>query len=366
MEADPLRWLQADRDRYNQRFRVARHQHPHLNPDVFSALLRDLLAPLAALLPAHLPDPAAQAAAFSDLYDLLLEGQIRRMLGPGTAQDTPAYPTAHGQSPLARVWRDLLPAMPQLTAAAPRQIVPLLGNAAWNLCQEPSTRFEKWIAGMKALGPLATTPDLLRRLCVIQSWRHGLAWMRPGAIQTWLALDPALQPAALGLPDRPDQPHDLAQIARDLQNPWKRPGDPDRDRALHSRSLGGFRGFGGQFLTPPVLTCDGDRFFARADGLCWSVDADEFGATLRRCPPPAAPAEPAPAAPAAPAGAAFRFDPDGTVHHTAAGRTRSRAFAALANPLSVAASPHTLMVSLPRSFKIVVIGPFGPAERPGA
>lgn len=325
--------LLARREDCNRRFLLARHQHPHLQPAAFATLLRDLLPP--ALAP--LPDEAA-AAALPDLYDLLIEAAAHRMIGPDAAH------AAGGIAPVERVWRDLLPALPHLLPRA-REIVPLLGNAAWNIAQD-NARLDRWIAGMRALAPRAASPDLLRRLCAVQSWRHGLAWMRRGALALWRDLPPDLQPAALGLPDGADPD----RLAADLADPWKKPGTPDRERPLDSRSLGGFRGFGGPFLTPPTLSCVSGRFYAFADGLCWAVDTDCFGATLRRCPAPPAP-------PAIP-DHAFRLDPDGTVHHL--GRLpQRRTFAALTAPRSVAASAHTLMVCPPHSFKIVVIGPFG-------
>jgi hypothetical protein len=46
--------------------------------------------------------------------------------------------------------------------------------------------------------------------------------------------------------------------------------------------IGGFRGFGGQFVSPPELGASGGQLYAFDRDCCWSIHADCFGATLRR------------------------------------------------------------------------------------
>ena len=65
------------------------------------------------------------------------------------------------------------------------------------------------------------------------------------------------------------------QLLEALADPWafsaKQGAAPDLTLVGQA---GGFRGYGGQFLTPPQVITAGDRIYAYDSDCCWSVHAD--------------------------------------------------------------------------------------------
>jgi hypothetical protein len=151
-------------------------------------------------------------------------------------------------------------------------------NALWNLASEPDARLDRWVEGMEKLGRSCQSLEEWQSLGQIQGWRHGLAWLREGALLKWAELREELKAAALGLEETP-----ISYLEEILKDPWVHPGKPKEGARLMLRALGGFRGFGKQFLrTPSVVSCGGRLFAIDQDGQWWAIHADCFGGTLKR------------------------------------------------------------------------------------
>lgn len=320
--------LLADRHAYNQRFRLAKHRYPTLSPESFSQALQLLLAPLVERLP-----PDGRADVVAQLYEILLELVARKLLGP------------EARSPwITQVWQELLPLTSVHLAKAPRKVAAALSNAAWNIGNAPDARPEKWLLGMKALAGSCENPDILLACGQIQAWRHGLAWMRPGVLPLWYQLPEALKALALSVDPAPTQ-----ILSEDLKNPWIRPGKCPRRWRLALRAVGGFRGFserGGLFLSPPKVSAHGGRLFVHADTQSWGLDADCFGATLKRAETPIL---------ASDALSHWSLDGQGRVQY----QGLSEVFPALHHVSSMATTPHTFAITLKHSFKVFIVARVG-------
>lgn len=320
--------LESRREVLNQRFRLARHTFPWIDDTDFLRLLRERLAPIAAALP-----PEQRVSVVEELYTLLLELMAKKLMGSKAPHPW-----------VEEVW-GMLPSAPLLLAEAPRKVVVSLCNAAWNLGIEPAARPERWIKGMRNLAPLCGNAEEWLQVGLVQGWRHGLAWMRNGAVETWKILPDALKLAALEIGDVA-----IEQVERDLEDPWLKPGKVTGARILKLRMLGGFRGFGGPFLLPPRVEAREGNLYAVSGDVWWAIHADYFGATVRRVTMPVGNVD---------AFSAWNLQTDGTV--TVDGL--SEVFPPLRGATSIATTSHTLLAATPRSHKLMVIARM-PLEAP--
>lgn len=272
MLAPPLAdFLSSRRADCNARVAAARHRWPRLDTGDFSLFLRDQLSPLANALasasPAHAP------VVLEHAYDLGLQVVAEKLAGPSALH-----------TDINCLWSDVFPALAALIASSPRRILGSLCNAAHQLSTTPDTRSGHWRIRLVALAPRCTQAHELLVLAQLLAWRAGLAHYRSSALATADSLPPALALEAL------DAPPGLAwPQVRDahLANPWH--GYDSRHRPLDittlSRRVGTFRGFGGAFLSPPLVTRSGSQLLVLSGDEAWILVADALGATLHRAIP---------------------------------------------------------------------------------
>jgi hypothetical protein len=158
-----------------------------------------------------------------------------------------------------------------LMAAAPRRLIPALSNAAHQLATTPGARPGQWLDLMERLGQVAADVETLLRAGQVAAWRAGLAHFREPAVALLETLDPHVARLALGA-DSPEQ------VAKAAAGPWlEKPSD---GREL--LRVGGFRGFGGLFIAPPLVRAADDQLLVRSGDDAWLLIADSFGATFHR------------------------------------------------------------------------------------
>ena len=254
--ADFLRARRAD---CNARFAAARRLWPRLDAGDFSLFLRDQMSPLADAV-----DASESYIVLDQAYDLGLRLVAEKLAGP--ASISPA---------VSSLWVNAFPMMAALIATAPRKIIGSLSNAAHHLSATPDARPEIWQSRLIELAPQCSNADELLTLAQILAWRAGLAHYRVPALAAADSLSPALALAALEAPSGADWPE-----VRDahLSDPWfGYPEDDSRDRCV-----GAFRGFGGLFLTPPLVTLSASHILVRSGDEAWILVADACGATFHR------------------------------------------------------------------------------------
>lgn len=224
--------LMQRRDRYNATFRLARS----LDAGEFLAHLREVVGPI---VDSAGGDPVAVTDALVDL-SVALAGR-------------------------GEVW-PVLRAVAPFVGAAPRRVPVSLANALYHLGSAPAGRPAEWVSAMVAVAERAHDVDELLDAGAVAAWRCGLARLRSSALEVAGRLRPELLAIAVG-------------SAEALADPWFDPGSTGL--RVVSR-IGAFRGFGGVFARPPVVSTSDGSWYA-SDGIdAWQVYADRFGFGYRR------------------------------------------------------------------------------------
>jgi hypothetical protein len=261
--------LRRGRDRYNTKFALARRSFPALEGENLGEHLRAYVAPVVAAVA-----PDAQDETFDALYDISLELLGKEFFGPRAR-----YPA------VLAGWTKLLPAAPQLLAQEPRRVAGAITNALYNLAAEPNAKTATWLEEMQDIAPHCAGVNEFLTAGQVLAWRAGLAQYRESALSAARALPEELARRVLAL--SPAAPPLSEAITRLEQDPWLDParikaGPPERHWLQVMASAGGFRGFGGPFLTPPTVVCQDGKLIVSDQESSWLVTADLFGATLHR------------------------------------------------------------------------------------
>jgi hypothetical protein len=238
-----------------------------------------------------------------------------------------------------RVWKELLPQVASLVAKHPHDIATAVSNAAYHLGLRSQGVQNRWLKTMKAVALEA--PDLQAFLDagIVAAWTSGMTHWRKPALEAWGRLDSTLGKITLRLSATNPYPREVLrqQLAEAFQVPA---GDENPSLQVVYRT-GGFRGFAGPFLNPPMVYTNGGRVFAADSNGHHLVFADIFGATIERTNPSTPTDFRSP----------FDYSPDGTI--AAFGETRK--FSELENASSTAGNKDFMAVTLPHSHHIWVV-----------
>jgi hypothetical protein len=260
------RSLERGRERLNARVAWARRQGRSFDSAVFSEHLCAGLGPIISAVASVAPDRVD--AVTEALFGLSIDLVARDVVGPMSRQ-----PVAE------KAWVELLPLLSRHLAAEPLRVAASITNAAFHIGNEATARSAEWLSAMAALAPACENPDLLLGCGKVLAWRAGMAHFRESAIANWEGLPDSLAALCLGV----DRSSPREQLRATLAERWTPPGSPPRPAALEIvASVGGFRGFGGPFVTPPGVIAGRSQVFATDAGGCFAVFADCFGQTLKR------------------------------------------------------------------------------------
>lgn len=243
--------LRSSRADFNARVARAKRAHPGLDEAAFGAFVRERIDPLVRL--------AAEDRALEVIdvaWDQGLELVAQRLAGP-----QPRHPWVN------EAWSRL----GVLMAAAPRRLIPALSNAAHHLATTPGARPGQWLDLMERVGQVAADVDTQLGAGQVAAWRAGMAHYREPAVALLRSLDPDVARLALGADSR----HLIEAAAA---GPWiETPAD-----GREILRVGGFRGFGGLFIAPPLVRAADDQLLVRSGDDAWLLIADSFGATFQR------------------------------------------------------------------------------------
>lgn len=236
-------------------------------------------------------------------------------------------------------WAPLMTALGSRFAADPARLAVNLYNALHNLERFPGARPAEWA---ERLGAAASAcPDSASVLTAGRalSWLCGMAHYREGGLAALKALPPAAAAAVMGVPG----PNAGAALKAFAGDPW---ADADGStggvlKVVHR--VGGFRGFGGPFLSPPVIAFMDGVVYARSGSDVWRLHADRFGAALTRV--AAGPWKSAPPV------SGFELAPDGRVGHEG----RWSRIAELSGASAWTSDGRSLTASLPLSHFVYVV-----------
>ncbi|MDE9364980.1 hypothetical protein PZ938_05120 [Luteipulveratus sp. YIM 133132] len=157
-----------------------------------------------------------------------------------------------------------------LSATTPQLLTDLTTAAAHLDAVGDVPAWARRMAAATGAWPGEVSDEDLRRLGVVAAWRAGHVRLRGTAMRISGGLPEPVLDAALGVSDAREA------LQRNKVRPlwW-----PDGDG--WPRRVGGFRGFGGPWRTPPVvLDGDGAEWQVRTREGDWTVVADAFGAAV--------------------------------------------------------------------------------------
>lgn len=273
--------LDEHRDRCNALIAAAGRAHADFDPDVVVAQLR---GPIGELVEAcDRITSGAGSRVLAAVFPIVTDLAAQHRLGAGRGHD-------------ALLGR--LPALARQVAAEPRLVVGSLANAVVHL-EHADVPVDPWLDRIVAVTD-ADVPTLLA-VGQVAAWALGLAPARASAIDVAARLDDRALAAAFAVPGSLDVGDTVQRLRADR---WWRPdaaaarqvpdlgGTPPRVARVVAR-VGGFRGFGGPFLAPPVVAARGGDIVVRSGPDAWALHADAFGAALSRVaddgslPPPA-------------------------------------------------------------------------------
>ncbi len=325
--------LRENRYSLNVKFAEAKRIHPGLDGEAFSNLLRQEADPIVEAVERHHPAATKQVALA--LYDLTLDLLSKDFIGPNSR-----FPV------IMQGWRELLPQIPQHLSANPRLVIGTITNALYNFSLEAKARPQEWLEVMCELASLDTEMKVFLLAGQIAAWRSGFSHFREGALNLCLNLPRSVVNVALGLPDARISQAMEDIVSQLMADPWLHPSDlgstPNSSRHLKIvKRAGAFRGFGGLFREPPIVVGAGDHFIVRDGDVNWLLVADIFGVTFHRVDGESEKKTNSP----------FKIEGRGQVTYEA----QTANFPELVNHTSAAANTHTLAVTSPLSFSVLLI-----------
>ncbi|MCB7136321.1 hypothetical protein [Cellulosimicrobium marinum] len=265
----------ARRDRYNAV--LARAVAHGAERDVVADAVRDVaraVDPLADRL-----DGPAFAATCDAVLDAVARLAATRRWRQERARSTPEQ----------HVLVDVVPSLVPWLVVAPGVTVAAAVDAARALDGGAGSRGDLagWSARVVAAAHAGTavTAETVRGAVLVAAWRSGLVRYRRAALDAARSLPETVARAALSL--GPGTAPDVAGVLdRHATDPWWWPGEESRARTavtlpgVHGAArvlgrFGGFRGFGGPWLSPAVVVGTD----ARHPGLRWHLLADDAGTT---------------------------------------------------------------------------------------
>jgi hypothetical protein len=251
--------LADHRDRFNALVAEARRTHSDFDVAVLDDAISGPLRSTAEAAERSLPGSSGRVVAA--LFPLVVDLVAQRRLGVGGT---------HGS---------LLHALPSMAVAItddPRVLVGSLANAVIQLGRY-DVASDEWLSRVARVGATSDVGTTLRA-GQVAAWALGASHLRHGALEVAATLDDDELAAALGS----EVPLPRAETVERLRaDRWWRPDRP-LERASFARRVGGFRGFGGPFLSPPIVGARDGAIVVRSGGDAWVVHADAFGATLTR------------------------------------------------------------------------------------
>ncbi|MBL8113954.1 MAG: hypothetical protein JNK60_13820 [Acidobacteria bacterium] len=340
--------LLARRDAFNARFAAERRRRPALDGDLFGLFLLDTLAPIADAIAVAAPEGLGNAVDV--LYDVALPLVANGVLSQGAVRDG---------------WERLLPGLAGPLARSPRRVAGAVTNALHNLERVPGAKPARFVDSLLRAREHLKTADALLAAGEIAAWTSGDAPRRERALVQIAALPGAALTALFDLAEPlPDAARD--RLAEGLRSdPFASPAEAAGLRRVPVRALrlvgrpGGFRGFGGPFLAPPIVTSAGGALYALGGGgASYRLAADVFGCVLLRATAP--PVKPGPSR--------FTVSRGGVVTRATEREgklvpSESETFPDLVSSSAQAGNAHCLAATHPFSHRVHVVA-FAPESAP--
>jgi hypothetical protein len=259
--------MQSRRTVFNERFNMARRIYPDLDAAAFTYFLTDILDPL--VTQAERIDPGSLPSFVDAAYLIGLELTGKKFIGPG------ARSSVHDT-----LWKMIFPSIITLLLKEPGSIMSKLSNAADQIEAELHAGVDDWLLSIEQNGPLCQDIDSLLSMVQVSAWKCGMAHYRNTAIPLLTKIPSRCCNTLFGAADNVDWQQEITKLQAD---PWYSPAINIKKPRIPVRlQAGGFRGFGGPFIRPPVAVDYEGNKLLWCDNEWWVVHADIFGVTCKR------------------------------------------------------------------------------------
>ncbi len=255
--------LRERRQEYNDRFTAMRMAAPSLSGEAVLAHLAETVAPIIDAVAAAAPEKAGSVC--DALYAVSLELMARDLLGP--------------RCRIAAVndaWQTLLGGLPHVTAEAADPFARTVTNAVHAVESHASADAAAWMTRLSEVRHLVDGLETFRKCGIVAAWQAGMAQYRDAGLDAAATLSEATVATLMQVP----QPAVASLIAALRRDPWAEPQAQAARAPRCVAAVGGFRGFGGPFLTPPLAVTHGRRLVVFDAERAWELIADRFGNTL--------------------------------------------------------------------------------------
>ena len=325
--------LKSRRDEYNRKFAVAQRLYPRISEDEFSFFLSGHVEPLVNEL--HKSLGGNTGTICESLYDFALEASGKRIFLKKPS--------------LAEHWKELLAGFGDFFVRDPAGFPRTIANALFNLSLASPEAPAAWTGLMLSLKESAGNPHDLFNYGKAAAWRCGMAHFREDALPLLKGFGPGEQKKILGLPEEMSEEGLGDIITRIGRDPWFDPreyieGNGEKSEVLDIVSVaGGFRGFHGHFISPPLVEAVNGALIAFDQNASYLIMSDVFGTTLSRINL---------------SGEGFMDTRgEGTIDSSGNARFRGLAgcFPGLSSPASFASSDFTMAVTVSTSHSVFLI-----------
>lgn len=155
-----------------------------------------------------------------------------------------------------------------------------LSNAAHQIETEIHSGVDDWLLSIEQIGPYCQDRDSLLSLAQVSAWKCGMTHFRNSAIPLLTKIPAPACNTLFGTTGIVDWQQEIALLQKD---PWYSPKFKSEKKGFPAqRHTGGFRGFGGPFIRPPVAVDFEGKLLLWCDSEWWVVHADLFGVTCKR------------------------------------------------------------------------------------
>ncbi|MEP3891344.1 MAG: hypothetical protein ABJN69_12870 [Hellea sp.] len=252
--------LRALRTVLNERVETVRHSPSGLDTEAFSEFLEQGLDPI--VRAAAQTSPERLPVIVDELFTMALSVVSTNHAGPGARQDY-----------VNQLWRDVAPSLTALIAHDPIESLGALTNAMIKVAGDRGIDSDGWLKLIGETAPDADNVAALKSLGVIAAWCSGGVKLRGAALAAADGLPEDLACKAVGAPKRAKWDEVRGRIEADM---WWRPDGVGSSGHV----VGGFAGFRGSFLEPPLVEAAEEGFWVLSGERCFHLIADGFGAYL--------------------------------------------------------------------------------------
>ncbi len=336
--------LRADRESLNRRFALRQQAGARIDETAFQGHLRTTVNDLVQSVAATQPERVRAVAG--SLFDVSLDLFAAGLLGAQVKH-----------SHVIAAWHEVLPRATRLLARDPAGIAGCLSNAVDFLAAQSGSRPREWIQSMCNLSPHCDSVQQWLDVGKIAAWRAGLVQFRSAALGLARRLPPKLAARSIGFPDDVTELTLHDRLDRLEADRWMFPNSAETAEAGRFLRIvcttGGFRGFGGPCVRPPIVVAKDGELLVSDGTASWQLLADVFGTLWHRV-------SSFPAKNASSAGSSnAAIDSRGLVDWNGL----KQPFTELAEPSSFACDGQTLAVTLPTSHLVFLVA--RTAQQPG-